>query len=160
MLLRWTSIGSQVHGITLDGQGTATINILDPTMSTLFVRGTDITITGFTITGGSIGIVVARGGVATIINNTIENNTGSGILVTENSSARIGFIFIFDTVASPNVIQNNGSDGIRVQRTSFSRISFLLIHVLTTLFLQTKGLLLEAGTWVNRFDRVSPDIFT
>src|SRR5438045_236238 len=41
-------IGPEVHGITLDGQGTATING-DSSATAVNVRGTGITIRGFTI---------------------------------------------------------------------------------------------------------------
>lgn len=115
-------IGEQVQNITIDGQGIATVISAIPNRSTFFVRGTGIVIRGFTITGGSNGITVVRGGVARIIDNTIEFNSSNGISVTEGSSARIGILSSFDTVASPNLIQNNGGDGIRVQRSSSARI--------------------------------------
>jgi parallel beta-helix repeat protein len=114
-------IGEQVQNITLDGQGTATIISADPNRSTFFVRGTGITITGFTITGGSNGINVNRGGTARIVFNTIENNE-NGIAVSEGGTARIGFLSAFDTVASPNVIQSNVSFGIGLRRDSSARI--------------------------------------
>jgi parallel beta-helix repeat protein len=90
----------------------------------------------FIINGGSSGVLVTRGGTATInnnivqgarnginlntsssariVNNVVQNNERSGILVQENASARIGFISLDDPAASPNTIQGNGSNGINV----------------------------------------------
>ena len=139
------------RNIVLDGQGTATISGPDPTSGTIQIRGRRITIQNFaSITGGSSGIQVFRGGTAlirgntiqnaggtgivvnqhsfaTIINNTIQNNAnGNGIVVSEGSSARIGFSSNQDTVASPNTITGNGttsgSNGITVTNTSFAEI--------------------------------------
>lgn len=135
----------EIHRITLDGQGTATINGPDATRASVQVRGRGITVKNFTITGGQDGIHVTRGGTALIesniiqftgghgvlvnqdssariINNTIENNPGFGILVNDNSSARVGVLTGDDTVASPNTVQNNGEGGISVTRSSNARI--------------------------------------
>ena len=132
--------------ITLDGQATSTINGSAATGSTVIVRARGVTIKRFTVTGGLNGILINRGGTATIdsnivqatgtngiavslsgfaiiINNTIQNNLGGeGVVVTESSSARIGFVSVNDTVASPNVIQNNGGRGIVAVRSSDARI--------------------------------------
>ena len=139
-------IPEQVVNITLDGQGTATINGPDASSATILVRGDGITIRNFaSITGGETGITVTRGGAALIdsnviqntgtngivvtqsssariTNNTIQGNPQTGIVITESSSARIGFNMPDDTEASPNVIQNNKQDGIVVTRSSSARI--------------------------------------
>jgi parallel beta-helix repeat protein len=139
-------IPEQVVNITLDGQGTATINGPDASSSTINVRGNGITIRNFaSVTGGETGILVTRGGTATIdsnviqntgtngivvnlsssariINNTIQGNPAHGILISEGSSARVGFVMADDTEASPNVIQKNGENGIIVTGTSNARI--------------------------------------
>ena len=138
-------IPEEIHNITLDGQGAATINGPDATRSTVNNRGNGITIREFIITGGDTGILVSRGGTALIdgntiqnvgnhginvnqrssariINNTIENNPGNGILVNENSSVRVGFLSPDDVAASPNIIQNNGENGISVTRSANARI--------------------------------------
>lgn len=139
-------IPEQVVNITLDGQGTATINGPDASSATINVRGNGITIRNFSsITGGQTGITVTRGGTATIdsnviqntgtngivvnlsssariINNTIQGNPAHGILISEGSSARIGFVMADDTEASPNVIQKNGENGIIVTGSSNARI--------------------------------------
>jgi len=143
------SLREQKRRITLDGQGTATINGA-ATTSTINVRGRGHTIKGFTISGGTTGIFVNRGGTvliggtaladgntisaggngivvtqfsfARIAHNTIQDNGGSGIIVSENSSARIGFVSTNDTNASPNAIQQNDNNGIIVSRSSSARI--------------------------------------
>jgi parallel beta-helix repeat protein len=139
-------IPEQVVNITLDGQGTATINGPNPSDATIVVRGNGITIRNFaSITGGETGITVTRGGTAIIdsnviqnagthgivvnqnssariINNTIQGNPENGILIGDSSSARIGFNMPDDLEASPNVIQNNKENGIIVTRSSSARI--------------------------------------
>jgi parallel beta-helix repeat protein len=139
-------IPEEIHNVTLDGQGTATINGPDASSATINVRGDGITIRNFaSITGGSNGILVTRGGAALIdsnviqntgnsgivvtqsssariINNTIQGNPASGIVINESSSARIGFNMTDDTEASPNAIQKNGENGIVVTGSSNARI--------------------------------------
>jgi parallel beta-helix repeat protein len=132
--------------ITLDGGGEATVVGPDATQNTVSIRGRGITITGFTITGGRMGIDVVRGGTAlidgntiegtgqfgiivgswgaaNIVNNTIQNNPGNGIQVNGNSFSFIGFRSPLDTVASPNIIRNNGMHGIHVTLSSSARIA-------------------------------------
>jgi len=133
------------EGVTINGGGTATINGPDPVNPTVTVRTQGVTITGFTISGGIEGVLVIKGGAATIknnivqdtgragialsmhsyatiTNNTISSNLGPGISVSESSSSRIGFSNYSDTIASPNIIQNNGENGIVVMRGSSARI--------------------------------------
>lgn len=144
-------IPEEVHRITLDGQGTATINGGPPVavgQDTILVRGTGITIKGFNVTGGQNGIQVNRGGTATIdgntvqnagrqgiqinnrsfatiINNTVTNNTTTGIQLIASSAADIGFVGNPDNrTPSPNIIQGNGGDGINLGRTSHADIAF------------------------------------
>lgn len=138
-------IGEDVHGITLDGQGMASING-DPDVNTITVRGRGITVRGFTITGGFQGIAVLDGGsavidgntiqgaafngitvfrnsTARIINNTIQNNASSGINMQQSSSAQIGFTGPpTNRLSAPNTIQSNGGAGIQVLRTSSAQI--------------------------------------
>jgi parallel beta-helix repeat protein len=137
-------IGAGRNNITLNGQGTATINGTDPTSNTIIIRANNVTIKGFTITGGSRGILINRGGEATIdgnnihstgsdgvqvsdgssariINNQIHDNPVDGIIVIANASANIGVLTGSDTTASPNTIQNNGGSGIVVFRTASVR---------------------------------------
>ena len=140
------SLGQELERITLDGQGTATING-DSSAHAVSVTGRGITIRGFTITGGSPqavsvtdggsavidgntiqyaarnGIAVFRNSSADIINNTIQNNPLAGIAIQSNSSARIGWVGPPNNrVSAPNTIQNNGAQGIQVYRGSSAQI--------------------------------------
>ncbi len=144
-------IPADIQRIVLDGQGKATISA-PPSRDAVGITGRDITIRGFTITGGQNGIVVARGGTAVIdgntiqdagkgsqaqpgsgilvnqhsfaaiLNNTIQNNVREGIFVLEGSSARIGFLDVAVMGTGGNMIRNNGEDGIRIIRSSMARI--------------------------------------
>ena len=100
--------------LTVDGKGTATIDGSgDPASPTVIVHGTNVTITGFTITGGLIGISVLRGASAVITDDTVENALRQGISITESSAAKI----LDCTVVS------NGGNGIRVDRSSTADIN-------------------------------------
>lgn len=140
------SIGEEVHQITLDGQGTATING-DSISSAVTITGSGITIRGFLITGGAPqginvqdggsavidgntiqhnernGIGVFRNSSADIINNTIQNNPLAGITIQSTSSARIGWFGPPNNrTSAPNTIRNNGMQGIQVLRGSHAQI--------------------------------------
>ncbi len=131
--------------ITLDGGGSAAIIAADPAVPAVLVRARDITVRGFTITGGFGGVAVTRGGrghidgnvirdsgsygigvsqlsAAVIVNNTIQNHQQAGIGVAETAYAFIGFVLPSDTVASPNLITANRAQGIVVFRGSYARI--------------------------------------
>ena len=139
-------IGPEVHGITLDGQGTAAING-ESSATAVNIRGTGITIRGFTITGGAPqgvavvdgasavidgntiqyadrnGIGVFRNSSADIINNTIQGNPLAGVAIQSNSSARVGWVGPPNNrLSAPNTIQYNGAQGIQVYRGSSSQI--------------------------------------
>src|SRR3989338_6037977 len=74
-------IGEGQRNITVDGQGSATINGSgDPTRATVLIRGRGITIRGFNIIGGRWGIDVYRGGTATIDGNAIQGAAVHGII--------------------------------------------------------------------------------
>lgn len=138
-------IHSEINGVTIDGQGKATITALDARQPTVQVLGREITIKGFTVTGGFFGIAVNRGGTALIENNTIEGAAHSGVEVSQNSfgrvvnntirrnrqngilvlgsaSAHIGVVRTDDELPRPNMIQDNEGDGIHVIRASTARI--------------------------------------
>ena len=139
-------LGQEVHRVTLDGQGAATING-GSSASAITVTGSGITIRGFVITGGAPngvavvdggsavidgntiqyadrnGIAVFRNSSADIINNTIQNNPLAGIAIQSNSSARIGWVGPPNNrVSAPNTIQNNGAQGVQVYRGSSAQI--------------------------------------
>jgi parallel beta-helix repeat protein len=138
-------IPSEISEITIDGQGTAIINAVVPTAATLINRGMNNTIKNLTITGaqtaiqvqrsssmtidsvvisgvGETGIAVNGSSFARIVNSTIQNNVnGNGITVTENSSARIGYLTNNDTTALPNTITGNDR-GVVVSESSSATI--------------------------------------
>jgi parallel beta-helix repeat protein len=147
------TIGSptgQFSGVTLDGLGTATISGPSATANTLELDGvTNFTVRGLRLTGGFDALSVNTGSqiavesvlvenagrhgihfqrgtaMAFVINSTIQNNPQNGIIVNENSYARIGFtagVGASEDDTGPCVIQGNGGHGIRVQRSSSARV--------------------------------------
>lgn len=143
------SVPSEVVRITLDGQGKAVIQAPGTTADAIFIRGKEITVKGFSLTGGRdgihlsgaaagasavidgntiqrtgrYGIHVDSGSVGRIVNNRIENIPNAGIDITENSYARIGFLIPSRPDPGPNTIRNNGSHGIAVSRASSAWIA-------------------------------------
>lgn len=138
--------GEGRRNLTIDGQGTATINGSgNPNAPAVQIRGRGIIITGFRIIGGRHGIQFNRGGTGTVDGNlisgasthgvvindnsfarivasTIEQNGVHGICVCEHASAEIGFRGDFSTQGSPNTIRNNGNSGITVADSSYAEI--------------------------------------
>jgi len=138
-------ITEEFDGITLDGQGIATINGPDPARDTLRLIGVrNFTVRGFTLTGGRDGInlrgvqmvaiqrntiragrdgiQIHRGSFAMITDNSLQNGR-DGIVVHESSAARIGFATSTAANPSPNLIDSNGRHGILVSRASTARIA-------------------------------------
>ena len=138
------NIAPELARITLDGQKKATIHHPGGTQTSphvLYNRGKEITIKGFTVTGGLDGIhlsgpasavldgntVVKNGGrgihidkgsIARMLNNTVEESGGIGISVTGTSYAYIGVFIPRIPTLSPNIIRNNGGPGINLERGS------------------------------------------
>jgi hypothetical protein len=140
----------QFDGVTLDGMGTGAIAGPNPKLNTLELTGVaNFTIRGLLVTGGFDGISVNTGSqlaidsvvvdgagrhgihfqrattMAYVINSIVQNNPGNGIIVNENSYARIGFtsgVGASETDTGPCTILGNGGHGIRVQRNSSARI--------------------------------------
>jgi hypothetical protein len=139
-------LGEGARNLTIDGQGTATINGSgNPNAPAVQIRGRGITLKGFTITGGRHAVQVQRSGSAFIdtntirnaavhgvivndnafvrvVDNTIEQNGAHGICVCEHSSAEIGFRGDFSATASPNVVRNNGGFGILIDSGSYAEM--------------------------------------
>ena len=140
----------QFNGVTFDGTGAATISGPSATENTLELDGvSSFTVSGLEITGGFDGLSVNTGSqiavdtvvvqnagrhgihfqrgttMAYVINSTVQNNPQNGIIVNENSYARIGFtagVGASEADTGPCVIQGNGGHGIRIQRSSSARI--------------------------------------
>jgi len=141
-----TIIPPEVVRITLDGQGKTVIQA-PPKGDGFFVRGREITIKGFTITGGRDGIHLsgsASGASANIVENsirktgrhgihldhtsvgriagnTIEDVHACGIDIAEQSVARVGYL-LRPLGPGPNTIRNSGEHGISVNRGSSARV--------------------------------------
>ncbi|WP_368827110.1 NosD domain-containing protein [Kocuria cellulosilytica] len=140
-------IPRELTGVTFDGQGSATLQgppadapATSPDAFTVFVEGTDITVKGFTIIGGSHGIHLSgpasvvindnviretagaihldKGSIGQVFGNTIEDNQGIGINLQENSYARVGFRIPTQPQTAPNTIRDNEGAGIVVGRWS------------------------------------------
>jgi parallel beta-helix repeat protein len=142
-------IPSEIVRITLNGQGKATIEPPGtrpggPPIISIFIRGKEITVSGFTIIGGfdgvhlsgaaagasaiidsnsirgpaRFGIHLDNGSVAQIANNHIEGAGAAGIDIIEHSVARIGFLIPALPPLGPNVIRSAGAEGIAVTRGS------------------------------------------
>jgi hypothetical protein len=145
-----SSLTGQYNGLTLDGQGTATIAGPDSTLNVIEITGvSSFTIRGLTITGGNDGIAINTGSIVAIdtvvvqgvgrhgihfqrgssdgyvVNSTVQNNPGNGIVINENSYVRVGFtdgVGASQGDTGPCVIQNNGGFGIRIQRGASARV--------------------------------------
>ena len=81
-------IQPELQRITLDGQGKATIKAADASRPVIQVLGREVTIKGFTVTGGSFGIAINRGATAVVDTNIIERAANTGLEVSQNSFAR------------------------------------------------------------------------
>ena len=140
------SVLSEVVRVTLDGQGKTVIQA--PAKGDgIIIRGREITVKGFTITGGRDGIHlsgVAAGASANIVGNTIRKTGRHGIHLDHSSVGRIAGNMIEDVHAigidvaegsvvrigyllrplgpGPNTIRNAGEHGILVARGSSARI--------------------------------------
>jgi len=138
------NIAPEYVNLTLDGQKKATIRhpggqALSP--HAVYVRGKEITVKGFTITGGldglhlsgpasavadgnlvtnnkGRGIHIDKGSIIRLLNNTVENSGGIGIDITGASYAYIGVFIPRVPALSPNIVRNNSGPGINVERTS------------------------------------------
>jgi parallel beta-helix repeat protein len=138
------SITTEMARITLDGQKKTTIHHPGgPAASqhAVYIRGNEITIKGFTVTGGldgihlsgpasalidgnvvvnnrGRGIHIDKGSIARILNTTIEGSGNIGISITGTSYAYIGVFIPRLPALSPNTIRNNAGPGISIERSS------------------------------------------
>ncbi len=138
------NIAPEIVKITLDGQKKTTIQHPGAGAAsphTLYNRGKEITIKGFTVTGGMDGIHLSgpasavidgnivvknsgrgihidKGSIARILNTTVQDSGGIGIDITGASYAYIGVFIPRVPALAPNIIRNNGGPGINIERTS------------------------------------------
>jgi len=138
------SIAPEIVRITLDGQKKTTIQHPGGSAASphaVFIRGKEITIKGFTVTGGldgihlsgpastvidgnvvvkntGRGIHIDKGSIARILNSTIQDSGGIGIDITGVSYVYIGVAIPRVPALSPNTIRNNGGPGINIERSS------------------------------------------
>jgi len=113
-------VAPEIVRITFDGQGKTAIQA-PPKGDGFFVRGREITIKGFTISGGRDGIHLDHTSVGRIAGNTIEEAHACGIDVAEMSVARVGYT-LRPQGPGPNAIRNCGEHGISVNRQSSARV--------------------------------------
>lgn len=107
-----------IRNLRLTG-GRNGINVLRS--GTVRVDGVTIEDSGATrIAGSGLGINIGQHAFAAVIRTTIRNNWNVGILVHENSSARIGFVDAANIIGG-NTIADNGI-GILVNSTSQARV--------------------------------------
>ena len=101
----------KVDHVTLDGKGTATIDGSgDPASDTIRVLGRDVTIKGFTVTGGRNGIQVRESSSANISDCIVTSNSSAGI----RGTAGIRVSRSSDANINDNTISGNGVDGVLV----------------------------------------------
>ncbi len=127
------TVDVKLNGVILIANTPGTvIQSQDQTLPVVTVNAQNVTINGFTMEGGTIGVQVSGLASANIVNNTIQNNSTAGIVVKDNSSAHIGFIHGNDTTALPNqiignpqgiIISGNSSAGIVGNTISSSGIT-------------------------------------
>jgi len=138
------SIPPEITRVTFDGQKKAIIQHPGGQQASPHVfynRGKEITIKGFTVTGGQDGIHLSgpasavvdgnlvtknsgrgihidKGSVVRILNTTVEQSGGIGIDITGASYAYIGVYIPRVPALGPNTIRNNGGPGINIERTA------------------------------------------
>ena len=138
------SVPPEVTRVTFDGQKKTTIvhpGGQQASPHAFYNRGKEITIKGFTVTGGQDGIHLSgpasavidgnlvtknsgrgihidKGSIARILNTTVEQSGGIGIDITGASYAYIGVFIPRVPTLGPNTVRNNGGPGINIERTS------------------------------------------
>ena len=119
-------IPAQFLNITLNGQGTATIDGPDVTNPTVQINGSGITIQGFNITGGAQGIQVDHGGQAYITGNVIYGTSDDAVGLYRHSSARINGNTTHDTALG--IAVKEGSEA-RIFNNTIERVNGHCIEV-------------------------------
>lgn len=138
------SIPPEITRVTFDGQKKTTVQHPGGQQASphaFYNRGKEISIKGFTVTGGQDGIHLSgpasavidgnivtknsgrgihidKGSIARILNTTVEGSGGIGIDITGASYAYIGVFIPRVPALGPNIIRNNGGPGINIERSS------------------------------------------
>jgi parallel beta-helix repeat protein len=117
------SSSSPVFNVRGKGIGISNLTISGGSNVIWVNRGSNVVIDNNTIQNGSSrGILVTNNSFAVITNNTIQNNTLDGIQIADTANAHIGFNLGSDTSPSPNTITGNGDRGIQLSRGGTARI--------------------------------------
>ncbi len=80
---------SVTKSLTLEGAGRVTISSAGANPAVFILNTRNVTIKGFTITGGRHGIVIQSVSRIAIVNNVIQNNAGKGLLVLNSSEMEV-----------------------------------------------------------------------
>ena len=112
-------IPADLHDITVDGQGKATVAATDTRRPAVQVLGREITLKGLTVTGGQFGIAINRGATAVVENNTMQEAALSGLEVSQNSFGRI----------INNTMRHNKLNGILVLGSASAHIGVLRLAI-------------------------------
>ncbi len=138
------NVAPEVTRVTIDGQKKTTIQHPGGQQTSphaFYNRGKEITIKGFTVTGGQDGIHLSgpasavldgnhviknsgrgihidKGSIVRILNTTVEESGGIGIDISGASYAYIGVFIPRVPALGPNTIRNNGGPGINIERSS------------------------------------------
>ncbi len=138
------SIPPEITRVIFDGQKKTIIQYPGGQQASphaFYNRGKEITIKGFTVTGGQDGIHLSgpasavldgnlvtknsgrgihidKGSVIRIMNTTVEHSGGIGIDVSGASYAYIGLFIPRVPALAPNTIRDNGGPGINIERAS------------------------------------------
>ena len=142
IVIKRFSISGGQDGIRVDGGGTAQIegNVIQGTgRDGIHIASGTADIDNNAIELARTGIVLDRNSFALITKNMVRNNRGPGVVVRENSVARIGVSGLTGNDVSPNFIQSNGGPGLTVWRSSTAWIVGNTIG-------NNKG----NGVWINR----------
>lgn len=116
------NIAPELVRITLDGQKKATIHHPGGTQASphaIYNRGKEITIKGFTVTGGLDGIHLSGPASAVLDGNVVVKNSGRGIHIDKGSIARM----------LNNTVEDSGGIGISITGTSYAYIGVFIPRI-------------------------------
>ena len=144
------TVSAEIQRITLDGQKKSTIQFTGSTETpgsvahAVYIRGKEITIKGFTVTGGRDGIHLSGPASAVIDGNVIINNAQRGIHIDKGSVAQIinapSRITMAQGSTSPRTpMRESGSLSPQIRRSPPTRSGTMVDMALTSNVLQARG---------------------